>query len=88
MVGVCTESRFGEFASRFQNDELPRAALDSSRTALGLIDEIVKLLRNSAVTEPCFVRRSLHGDGQKFSVVAFNVAPQQRYHVTGDAHLR
>jgi hypothetical protein len=48
--------------------------VSGSGAALGFIDQIAQLLRNTGMAEPCFMSRRLHGNGQEFLVVTFQVA--------------
>ena len=50
------------------------------------IDQIAQLLRDAGMAEPRLMSRRLHGNGQEFLVVAFQVALEQRDDVAGCAH--
>ena len=73
--------KIGKFPPWFKNNQLARSAVNGCRPAFGFFDQFAKLLRNGGVAQFRLMSGSLHGNGQEFPVVTFNVALEERNHV-------
>jgi hypothetical protein len=70
-VGRLNRKEVRKISSRLKNNQLSGTILGRGRAKFGLIDEFTQLLRDGAVAQFRLMRGSLHGDGQKFSVITF-----------------